>query len=201
MGRRSRGGGGYGKKGLGLARKAREPVGRELVVRRPGHRRWGRGSTRPTQGPDGCSAGCARAAGAQGSGCDQCAELSANPPAPRARPSPGVASSGPARSFSPAGWPQRRPFSSISQPRSQLHPPPGRMRGWRRHRHRRCRRLRASRSRRSWGAEAQSPSCGGRRPLRWTPRPGTPPAPCTLTTSLASLCAGAGCSRPPDSLL
>lgn len=31
MGRRSRGGEGYGKKGLGLAREASEPVGRGLV--------------------------------------------------------------------------------------------------------------------------------------------------------------------------
>lgn len=102
----------------------------------------------------------------------------------------GVASSG-ARSFSPAGWPRRRPFSSISQPRPQLHPPPGRMQGWRHHRHRRCR-LRASRSRRSWGRR------GAVTELRRAPPPPPdtqawhPACPRTLTTSLASLCAGAG---------
>lgn len=92
-----------------------------------------------------------------------------DPPCP-----PGVASSG-ALGFSPAGWPQRRPFSSISQPRPQLHPLPGRMQGAR------DAGLEAPSpsplppppripgAAGAGGAEAQSPSCGGRRPLHRHP--------------------------------
>lgn len=64
-------------------------------MRRPGQATGGGGGVprphgaweRPGQGPDGCSAGCARTAGAQGPGWDQRGALFANPPAPRARPS------------------------------------------------------------------------------------------------------------------
>lgn len=64
-------------------------------MRRPGQATGGGGGVprplgaweRPGPGPDGCSAGCAGTAGAQGPGWDQRGTLFANPPARRARPS------------------------------------------------------------------------------------------------------------------
>lgn len=133
--------------------------------------------------------------------------LFANPPAPRARPSLFPRSHLlRARGFSPAGWPQRRPFS-ISQPRPQLHPSPGRMQGAR------DAGLEAPSpsplppppripgAAGAGGAEAQSPSCGGRRPLHRTPRPGTPPALVPSPPRWPPCALGPAAPRPPGSLM
>lgn len=153
------------------------------------------------QGRCGCPTGRARGAGARRPGLDPRSALLANPLASRgpASQSRGGASSRGPRGLSPARWPQRRPSSSISQPRPQLRAPRRRMQGYRHHRHRR--RLRASREpRRAGGAEAPSRSRGGRRPLRRTLRPGAQPALCALTASRSSSCPGRLRRRPTSVL-